>query len=156
MLTDNDLKFIYKGIPGVPIAFIIEEDNLYDLAVSREHSKLFFEYDEVIDISDQYPDHDGIVIRFLKNNEILEELKTTEYFGSILLSNPLIVNYMCHPYGHYAESLYSKFINYEFVLINRPDVTENSPKFRNEQYTPLDPSIKCTKIGNECRCGWTI
>lgn len=155
MLTDSELKFVYKGVPGVPICFIIGEDNLYDLAISREHAEIFFNYDQVIDISDEYPDYNGIVIRFLKNGQILEELQTTEYFGSILLSNPLIVNYMCHPYGHFAESLYSKFINYEFVLIGRPEITGESPKFRTPEYTPMDPSIKCTKLGNECRCGWT-
>lgn len=154
MLTDNDLKFIYQGIRGIPICFVIDQDNLYDLAVSKEHADIFFNYDQIIDISNEYPDHNGIVVRFLKNNEILEELKTTEYFGSILLSDPLIVNYLCHPYGHFAESLYSKFINYEFVLIDRPEITNDSPKFRFLEYEPKDASVKCTRIENECGCKW--
>jgi hypothetical protein len=70
MLTDDDIWFEWKGINGVPLCWVIDGDVLYDYPLSVEHSKIFLECDEIIDISEQYPDHDGITVRFMKNEEI--------------------------------------------------------------------------------------
>jgi hypothetical protein len=119
MLTDKDISFVYEGVPGVPLVWVIGEDCLYDYPLNVEHSKMFLEHDEVIDISDQYPEHNGITVRFMKNGSILEELQTTEYFGSILLSNPKVLNLKDYPYGYYVVSPNAKFVNNEFVILDK-------------------------------------
>jgi len=119
MITDNDLIFNYEGVPGVALVWVIDEDCLYDAALTKEHADIFLESDEVVDISDEYPDYEGIVVRFFKNNTILEELKTTEYFGSILLSNPTLLKLSDYPYGRYVESPNAKFDGQKFIITNR-------------------------------------
>jgi hypothetical protein len=119
MLNDKDILFVYNGVKGVPLVWVMGEDCVYDYPLSVEHSKMFLEHDEVIDISDQYPEHEGITVRFIKNGEVLEELQTTEYFGSILLSNPTVLNLNDYAYGDYVESPHAKFINNAFVITNR-------------------------------------
>lgn len=126
MLTDRDIIFNYSGTPGVPLVWIIDGDCLYDLPLSEGHSLIFLESDEVLDISDQYPEHDGITVRFLKNSEVLEELQTTEYFGSILLSDPIVLDLRDYPYGRYVESPNAKFDGEKFIITNR-DVTGYMP-----------------------------
>lgn len=119
MLNDRDILFHYQGTPGVPLVWVMGEDCVYDYPLSVEHSKMFLEHDEVIDISEQYPDHDGITVRFMKNGEVMEELHTSEYFGSILLSNPIVLNLNEHPYGKYVTSPDAKFIDGSFVILNQ-------------------------------------
>lgn len=126
MLTDKDILFAYNGVPGVPLVWVIDSQCLYDTALTQEHSKMFLESDTVIDISEEYPDHDGITVRFLKDGNKIEDFKTSEYFGSILLSNPMVLNLMDYPYGRYVESPNALFINNQFVITDR-DVTELMP-----------------------------
>lgn len=128
MLTDDQIEFIYQGVKGVALCWVIDQDVVYDYGLSVEHSKIFLEADEVIDISDQYPDHDGITVRFMKNGEILEELQTSEYFGSVLLSNPLVVDMDKYPYGKYAFALQSKFDGEKFILTDGRDMSLLSDK----------------------------
>lgn len=118
MLTDDSIFFVYEGIKGVPLVWVIDTQCLYDLPLSVEHAAIFTGYDDIIDISDQYPDHDGITVRFLKNGETLEEFQTSEYFGSILLSNPLVLNLMEYPYGFYVSSPNALFVDGEFVILD--------------------------------------
>jgi len=127
MLTDDDIWFEWKGINGVPLCWVIDGDVLYDYPLSVEHSKIFLECDEIIDISEQYPDHDGITVRFMKNGEILEELKTSEYFGSILLSNPQVIDMDKYPYGKYAIAPHAKFDGEKFILTDGRDMSQLSP-----------------------------
>jgi hypothetical protein len=119
MLTDNDMIFNFAGTTGVPLVWIIEQDCLYDLPLSQEHASIFLDSEECIDISEEYPDHDGITVRFIKNGETLEELQTTEYFGSILLSNPTVLNLKDYPYGRYVESPHARFDGEKFIITNR-------------------------------------
>lgn len=119
MLTDRDIIFNYQGTPGVPLVWIIDGDCLYDLPLSQEHSEIFLNHDEVIDISNEYPDHDGITVRFIKNESIVEDLQTTEYFGSILLSSPTVLDLRDYPYGRYVESPNAKFDGEKFIITNR-------------------------------------
>ncbi len=118
MLTNESLEFTYNGTRGVPLVWVIDTQCLYDLALSQEHAAIFTEADEVIDISSDYPEHDGVTVRFLKNGQVLEELQTTDYFGSILLSNPLVLNLADYPYGMYVMSPNAMFVNNEFVILN--------------------------------------
>lgn len=124
MLTDEMIEFIGGndisfGVKGIALTWVIDGDCLYDLPVSEEYADIFLNHDEVIDISDEYPDHEGIVVRFIKNGEILEELKTTEYFGTILLSEPLVLDVNKYPYGRYVQSPHATFDGEKFIITNR-------------------------------------
>jgi hypothetical protein len=132
MLTDRDIIFNFTGTKGIPLVWVIDGQCLYDLPLSQEHSLIFLESDEVIDISEEYPDHDGVTVRFIKNNEVLEDLQTTEYFGSILLSNPQVLNLAEYPYGCYVESPNAEFDGEKFIITDR-DVSEWLP------YSTLTP-----------------
>ena len=101
MLTDNDLVFSMQAdkVFGVALVWVIDGQCLYDLPIWPELADMFTLSNEVVDISEDYPDHDGITVRFIKDEEVVDELQTSEYFGSILLSDPLVVNLDEFPYG---------------------------------------------------------
>ena len=126
MLTDDSIIFTPNGTRGVALVWVIDTQCLYDLPLSQEHASIFTEADEVVDISDDYPEHDGVTVRFLKNNQVLEEFQTSEYFGSILLSNPQVLVLTDYPYGLYVESPDALFVNGEFVILER-DVSGLEP-----------------------------
>jgi len=119
MLTDRDLDFIFEGTPGIPVVWVIDGQCLYDLPLTAENAQIFFDATDVVDISAEYPDHDGITVRLLKDDTTLMELSTSEYFGSILLSNPQVVNMMLYPYGRYVESPNATFDGEKFNITNR-------------------------------------
>ena len=119
MLTDEGIHFVHTGTDGIALVWVIDQDCLYDLALSVEHADIFLNADEIVDISDEHPDHDGITVRLLKDGIILEEFQTSEYFGSILLSNPQVLKMLDYPYGLYVSSPHAKFIDNAFVLTDR-------------------------------------
>ena len=119
MLTDSNINFVHSGVNGIALVWVIGEDCLYDLPLSVEHAQIFLDADEVIDISDQYPDHNGITVSLIKEGTVLEDFQTSEYFGSILLSNPQVLKLIDYPYGMYVSSPNAKFINNQFVLTDR-------------------------------------
>jgi nicotinic acid mononucleotide adenylyltransferase len=115
MLNDDSIYFIYgQGKDGVAIGFIIGEDLVYDIPAWKTFYDLLISADDIIDISIEYPDHDGITVAIMQNNEIIESFQTTEYFGSVLLSNPLIVDMAQYSNGANVVTP-SKFINNEFI-----------------------------------------
>ena len=113
----------------MPLVWVIDTQCLYDLPVSQEHAAIFIEADEVQDVSDSYPEHDGVTVRFLKAGQVLEELQTTDYFGSILLSSPLVLNLGDYPYGMYVMSPNALFVDNQFVILET-DMTELEPYHR--------------------------
>jgi hypothetical protein len=119
MLTDQSLEFTYNGTRGVPIVWVIETQCVYDLPLSVEHAAIFTEATEVVDISEEYPEHEGVTVRFLKNGQVLEELQTSEYFGSVLLSSPRVLSLLDYPYGMYVSSPNALFVDNEFVILER-------------------------------------
>jgi len=119
MLTDDNINFVHNGVNGIALVWVIGEDCLYDLPLSVEHANIFLNTNKVLDISDQYPDHEGITVRLMNNDNILEDFQTSEYFGSILLSDPQVLNLANYPYGLYVVSPYAKFIDNKFILTNR-------------------------------------
>jgi hypothetical protein len=123
MLTDQLLEFTYNGTRGVPLVWVIDTQCLYDLPLSVEHAAIFTGADEVVDISEDYPDHEGVTVRFLKEGQVLEEFQTSDYFGSILLSNPQVLNLMDYPYGMYVVSPNALFVDNEFVIVDT-DMTD--------------------------------
>jgi hypothetical protein len=128
MLTDNHLIYTRgnDGIDGVALCWIIDGESLYDIPTWQEYVEMFTTSDEVIDISADYPDHNGITVRFIKNGQVVNELQTSEYFGSILLSNPLVVNLFDYPYGRYVVSPHATFDGEKFTITNR-DMTDFLP-----------------------------
>jgi hypothetical protein len=128
MLTDNHLIYTRgnDGIDGVALCWIIDGESLYDIPTWQEYVEMFTTSDEVIDISADYPDHNGITVRFIKNGQVVNELQTSEYFGSILLSNPLVVNLFDYPYGRYVVSPHATFDGESFTITNR-DMTDFLP-----------------------------
>lgn len=121
MLTDSDLMFTMQAdkVPGVPLVWIIDGQCIYDIPVWPMHEDMFRLSDEVIDISEDYPDHNGLTVRFMKDGQIVDELQTSEYFGSILLSDPLVLNLDDYPYGRYVISPDATFDGTSFTITNR-------------------------------------
>ncbi len=122
-LTDTDIEFVYNGTPGVALVWVIDEECLYDAPLSAEHAEIFLSADEVVDISSDYPEHEGMVVRFLQSGETKLELATTEYFGSILLSSPLVVRLDQYPYGMYVVSPNARFDGEKFIILDK-DTTD--------------------------------
>jgi hypothetical protein len=122
MLTDIEVNFdINDNEKNVaPLAFIIEEDVLYTMATSSTGASLFLNYTDSLDVSEDFPENQGLTIKFLDNGLDLQILNTSEYFGSILLSNPKVVNLLNHKRG-YATGEPAKFINNEFYVLDGRD-----------------------------------
>lgn len=151
MLKDNDLKFTYDpNIQSEALAWVIDQEVVYDLPLVYEIAKIFLYHDSVEDISSQFPDHDGITVRFIKDGQTLEELQTTELFGSVLLSNPIVVNLDNHKYGAQVVAGHAKFINYEFVL--SPFSNPRGYDAWRHVGPPEDGQI--AKCYRDCNCGW--
>jgi hypothetical protein len=132
---------IVQGI-GLPLVWIIDGQCLYDLATKAEYISMFTESDEVLDVSDEYPDYDGLTIRFIKNGEAIEDYQTSEYFGSILLSEPQVLSLFDYPYGHFVQSPNAQFDGEKFIITDR-NITElpawhpknpNAPKGYFDQF----------------------
>jgi len=121
-LTDIDIDFVFTGTPGVALVWVIGEDCVYDLPVSQEHSEIFLSANEVVDISAQYPDHDGVTVSLRKDGTELMQLSTTEYFAAVLQSNPKVLRLADYPYGRYVSSPHAKFDGEKFIVLDR-DVT---------------------------------
>ena len=94
---------------GTPLVWIIDGQCLYDLAVKAEYLSVFIESDEVLDVSDEYPEYEGVTVRFIKNGETVEDFQTSEYFATILLSEPQVLSLFDYPYGHFVESPNAEF-----------------------------------------------
>jgi hypothetical protein len=114
------------GINGVPLVWVIDGECLYDIPVWEEYKDMFMSSDRVMDISNLYPDHQGITVRFIKDDSVVEEFQTTEYFGSILLSNPSVLDLRDYAYGRYVISPYATFDGEKFTITNR-DMSEFLP-----------------------------
>ena len=115
MINDDDVY----GTGGDALVWIIDGDCLYDIPVVPEHVSMFTDSDEVLDVSDSYPDHDGITVRFVKNGETVEDFQTSEYFGNILLSEPQIESLLKYPYGRYVISPDATFDGEKFLITDR-------------------------------------
>jgi len=104
---------------GVALVWVIDGDCLYDIPLSKEYYDMFVNHDEVVDVTEEYSIDDGLVVRFVKNDQTLHDLKTSEYFGSILLSNPTVLDLSLYPYGHHVVSPYAKFDGEKFIILNQ-------------------------------------
>lgn len=120
ILNDVDIEYVYDPeSPGIALVWVIDEDCIYDAPVIAEYAEIFLSADEVLDVSEDYPDHEGIVVRMMKSGEIAMDLMTTEYFGSVLLSDPQVVRLDQYPYGRYVVSPNARFDGEKFIITNR-------------------------------------
>jgi len=120
MITMQELEtFVFDPndkSKGIALAWVIDEDVVYDTVLNTDKAMFLLEATSVVDISDQYPEHEGIVLRYIKDEDVIQELKTDEYFGSLSLSNPKIINLSNHENGAFVISPNAKFINNKFVI----------------------------------------
>ena len=128
LLTDLTIQYTRgnDGINGVPLVWVIDGECVYDIPTWPEYKEMFMSSDTIIDVSQSYPNHDGITVRFIKDESMVNELQTSEYFGSILLSNPLVLDLQDYPYGRYVQSPNATFDGEKFTITNR-DMTELIP-----------------------------
>lgn len=119
MLIEEDI--VGKG--GDALVWIIDGQCLYDLPILPEYVSLFTESDEVLDVTDEYINVDGIIVRFFKDGVEIEDLQVSEYFGTILLSTPQVESLFKYPYGQYVISPDAEFDGEQFIITNK-DVTK--------------------------------
>jgi hypothetical protein len=141
MLNDESLVYV-KGNDSVigeatALVWVIDGDCLYDIPVWTIFVDMLMNHDEVIDVSEEHPEHDGITVAFIKDGEVIDKLKTSEYFGSILLSEPEVVQLSKYPYGRYVISPDAKFDGEKFIITNR-DVSKLPAWHPNNRFAPKD------------------
>lgn len=149
MITDKDLEFVYAGVRGEALAWVIDEDVVYDMPLTAEKADMFLAVTDAIDVSSDHLDHDGIVVRLMNGETVLDDLATSEYFGSILLSNPTVVNLHNHKNGIHVIAPSAKFVDYEFVILGR-DPAELMGWLSDTE--PTDGKI--ANCYSRCNCGW--
>lgn len=126
MITDQHLEFNINKGRGLALVWIIDGECLYDLPLNMEYVEMFRSITDVYDVSNEYPENDGLTIRLVSNGAVIDDFNTSEYFGSILLSNPSVVSLFDYPYGRYVQSPYAKFDGEKFIILNR-NVTNMMP-----------------------------
>jgi hypothetical protein len=146
----TDIEITYDGNRGetnnLPLAFVIDQDVLYTIATSNLGGNLFLDFTDAIDVSEDFPENDGLTIKFMNNETELETLHTSEYFGSILLSNPRVINLLNHKRG-YATGEPANFIDNEFYVL---DGRDNSTLSDWTYYNMKDDGYECG--GDLCGC----
>jgi len=143
MITESDIEFVYGRDESHALCWVIDEECLYDMAINDQYATLFLLNDRIEDVSELYPDNAGITVRFIKDDTIMEDFNTSEYFGNILLSPHKVINLLGHAYGNYVVSPYANFINNEFVITEEDRV----------DLEPFPPSAlikECTQ--ENCHC----
>ena len=148
MITDIEITYKpeYNETDGVALAFVIGEDVPYTIAARGFAANLFLNFTDAIDVSENFPENDGITIKFMNNETELETLHTSEYFGSILLSNPKVINMLNHKRGS-ATGEPAKFIDHEFYVL---DGRDNNTLSDWAYYNIKEDGYICT--GNLCGC----
>lgn len=130
MITEEDILFDRDrdGDTGAPLVWVIDGDCLYDMPTNKVYEEMFCTFDTVLDVTDEYNLQNELVIRFIKNGRRVADFKTSEYFGSILLSDPMVLNLNDYPYGAYVMSPHAKFDGEKFIILNQdPDTLAPYP-----------------------------
>lgn len=137
MITDNDLKYIHDHEKlGHALSWVIDGECVYDIALNDKYAEIFLLSDTIEDVSLEYPDLPGITVRFFKNGLPIEELNTSEYFGSVLLTPHLVINLHGHTNGWYVSGANAQFVDKQFVILDRtpeeidPDIGKIDGLFR--------------------------
>jgi hypothetical protein len=116
MLTDESIDFIYsEDVKGIALGFVIDTYLVYDLATWDWVANIITSSDDVVDVTEEYSNLLGLVVEFKRDGIAVERLHTSEYFGSILLSNPLILNMGDYENGSDVMYPNARFIDNKFV-----------------------------------------
>ena len=131
MINDTTVVFTGNFGKGKALVWVIDGDCLYDLALDNHYADMFLSVTSAEDVSSEYPDHDGISVRLFKDDEALEDFCTSEYFGSILLSSPIVLNLGDYAYGRYVVSPNARFDGQQFYILDQ-DVSQLMPFYTGE------------------------
>jgi hypothetical protein len=126
MINDSNIEFVLGEGKGTPLVWVIDEECLYDLPLNNNYADMFLSVTEVVDVSSEYPNNEGITVRLFNNENTIEDFNTSEYFGSILLSSPQVIDLRDYPYGRYVESPHARFDGEKFIILNQ-DTTNLLP-----------------------------
>lgn len=122
MINDSSISYNRDrdGFNGAPLVFVIDGECVYNFLVTEEGVNLLTKNISISDISSEYPDHYGLTLEIIKENGESEIFQTSELFGSILLSNPTVVNAAKYPYGDYAiaTDAVADFDGEKFIIKN--------------------------------------
>jgi hypothetical protein len=117
MVTDASIDYIYSPeTPGIGVAFVIDREVLYTAPVWATFGQKLLDATEFRDVSSEYIEHNGMTIEILIDDQVVETWQTTEYAGSILLSNPLILDLSKYENGGYVEDLKASFDGTKFTI----------------------------------------
>ena len=117
MVTDASIDYLYSPeIPGMPIALVIDGEVLYTAPVWSTFGQILLDATGFRDVSSTYPEHAGITLEILSNEEVIETWQTTEYVGSIILSNALILDLSKYENGDNVEDLKASFDGVKFII----------------------------------------
>ena len=143
MINDSSISYNRDrdGFNGAPLVFVIDGECIYNSLFAEEGVNLFTKNIGISDISSEYPDHDGYTLRIIKENSEPEIFQTSELFGSILLSNPTVVNAAKYPYGHYAVATdASADFDGEKFIIKNLSVSESARLIEWHPNNPYNPN----------------
>jgi hypothetical protein len=121
MIKDIDIQhsFSRDKLAGAPLVFVIDGECLYNFNATLPGIDLFTKNKGITDISADYPEHDGATLQIVKENDEIEVYQTNEYFGSVLLSNPTVLDLNDYPYGHHVMSPDASFDGEKFIIKNK-------------------------------------
>ena len=144
MITIEDLTYnpeVSTSVVGMPLVFVIEGQCVYDFPSTKYGSELFFKKKSIVDISEKYPDYDGITVRIIMDGGKFEELQTSEYLGSILLTPHLVLCLYDYPFGAYVISPHATFDGTQFTITDRDmdtlDPNPYEPPFTSSTFFDL-------------------
>jgi len=148
MIKDIDIQHVFSRdkLAGAALVFVIDGECLYNFNATLPGVDLFTKNKGITDISSDYPEHNGSTLKIIKENDEVEVYQTDEYFGSILLSNPTVLDLADYPYGYYVGANNASFDGTKFNLKNRtvvqmlqmPEWGPHNPK--NPNYVP-NPNV---------------
>jgi hypothetical protein len=117
MVTDRSIQYFYSPeVLGIPIALVIDGEVLYTSAVWGTFGQLLLDATGFRDVSSTYPEHVGMTVEILSGEEVVETWQTTEYVGSILLSDPLILDIGQYENKEYVDDLKATFDGTKFII----------------------------------------
>lgn len=119
MINDTDIEFKTDQGKGKALVWVIDGECLYDLPLNNNYADMFISVTRVVDVSSTYPNNDGVTVRLFSEDVVIDDFNTSEYFASILLSNPQVINLNDYAYGQYVQSPYATFDGNQFTLTNR-------------------------------------
>lgn len=132
MITDNDIYFEPNKNDTQPIAigFGLDGVLVFDMPSYVDFYDLLKTSDSVINTTENYN-----MIDFIKNGIVVETLHTSEMLGSLICSNPDILEIYRHPNEEQAIKNKGVMAGYSYDELGnftKPDVFPSSPKRPND------------------------